>query len=222
MQKWLLRLGVRFLRKPKFRTWAVLEDIKFQIIEAVEQASEGLPHLIDEYINTASIIHPTNYNTVYWKDEIDAFLSVHRVTVPKKVLPLVSRPSKGKNDKDVWDYSGRLWFYYSGIIAQAYGWTVKQIAKLHVDDALAYIQEILTDKHLEREFVHSMSETAYEYNKNTKKSKYVPLEKPYWMLPDITKVSKKKIPAIPKSLLPVGTAIKLKDRINETQETKPK
>jgi hypothetical protein len=93
---------------------------------------------------------------------------------------------------------------------------VKQISNLPVDDALAYIQEILTDRQLEKEFTHSLSETSYPYNKNTKQSKYVPLKRPYWMQPDFKNVEKKKVAPIPKSLLPVGNVVRMSERTNET------
>ena len=218
LQTWLLRFGVLLLRKPRFRRWAELEDKKYGVIKAVEGAEGSLPHFISDYLSAALFFHPSNYDTVYWKDEIDAFFAIHRVTVPITVLPLVSKHSTRKDDKDPWDYQGRLWYFYSNTIASAYGWTVKQIARLHIDEALAYIQEILTDKQLDREFSHSLSEISYPYNKTTKQSKYQPLVRPYWMFPDVHE-KKKKVPAIPKALLPVGNAVRLSERY-EAKETK--
>ena len=81
---------------------------------------------------------------------------------------------------------------------------------------------VLTDKQLEREFYHSLSELSYEYIKSTKKSKLVPMTRPYWMLSSIHDDRPlKKVPPIPKSLLPVGNVVTLKERQNEIQEVKP-
>jgi len=156
---------------------------------------------------------------VYWKDALEAFAYIHSVTVPDKTLPLISKQAESKNQKDTWDYSGRLWFFYSSIIASAFGWSTKQIASLSVREALAYVQEILTDKQLEREFAWSTTEVAYSYDKQTKKSKFVSLSRPYWMLPDIDE-KKGKVVRIPKSLLPVGTIITIDERKNEIEKAK--
>lgn len=215
MQTWLLRLGVYLLRKPNFKKWTILEDKKYDVIKAVEKATLDLPRLLLEYISTALILHPKRYDKVFWKDTLAAFVKIHSVTVPDTNLPLISKHSETKESKDPWDYSGRLWFFYSDILARAYGWSAKQIASLRTEDALAYIQEIMTNEYLERDFQHSLSEMAYSYDKLSKKSKLVPLPKPYWMLPDVKE--KKKAPAIPKSLIPVGNVINL---IDETKKIK--
>lgn len=210
LKKWLLILGVRLLRKVSFRTWTELEDRKFQIVEAVEQGSDTLSDLMWAYVSTALHFCPKSGSKIYWKDVATSFLNIHSVTVPKKSFPLVSRPAKEKNKKDPWDYSGRIWFFYSNIIASEYGWSIRAIANLSVEDALAYIQEILTERHLEKEFVWSTSQIAYPYNKVTKKSKFSPLPRPYWMTTDMDD-KKRKVPAIPKSLLPVGNVVNLYD-----------
>lgn len=218
MQKWLLKLRLLFFRKPKFRTWAILEDKKFEVIRAVEQISLDFPIAVWDYISAALFTSPEKISDIYWKDVVDAFIKIHSVTVPDKVLPLISKQSEKKNDKDPWDYSGRLWFFYSSIIAAAFGWNDEKISDLPVDDALAYIQEILTERQLEREFKWSMAEVAYRYDKFTKKSSLSPLHRPYWMLVEFGKKEDVKKIKIPKSLLPMGTIIKIDD---ETKEVEP-
>lgn len=221
MHKWLLKIGEKLLRKPKFKVWCLLEEIKFEIVRAVEQSQEDFASLIYQYVSAALSIHPKDYSKVYWKDVIDAFLEIHSVTVPSKNLPLVSRPSERKSQKDAWDYPGRLFYFYSNTIAAAYGWTEKEISNLSVDSGLSYIQEILTDEQLNREFIWSTTEIAYSYNKNTKESRLNKLSRPYWMMPDIHKVEKQKVPPIPKALLPVGHVVRLGEITNEAQETQP-
>lgn len=215
MQTWLLKIGVYFFRKPRFRLWSLLEDKKYSAIKAVEQNSPDFPLLLWEYISTALVTSPKQ-DKVFWKDAVYAFLKIHSVTVPDTNLPLVTKHNLQKERKDPWDYSGRLFYFYSNLIASAYGWTVKTISYLPVEAALAYIQEIMTEKQLEEEFVHQHSQTSYTYDKMSKKSKLVSLPRPYWMLPDDK--PKKKAPAIPKSLLPVGMVIDLQ---NETKKAEP-
>ena len=87
------------------------------------------------------------------------------------------------------------------ILAERYGWTFDTISNLDTDVALALIQEILTDKQLEKEFLWGMSEIAYPYNSQTKESKFSPLQRPYWMKAAPQEI---KMVRIRKSMLPVG------------------
>jgi len=216
---WLLKLGVHFFRKPKFKRWTILEDKKYKVIKAVEATNEEFPQSISDYLSTALFI-PIDFSKVFWKDELDAFFSLHNVTAPKSDLPLLHREPSKKSKTDPWNYSGRAWFLYSNILAKSYGWTEKQIAKLKVEDALAYIQEILTDEQLEREFIYSLSELAYDYEKVTKKSKLRPMQRPYWMQPDITEVKEIKTPKVASKYIPVGV-IKENKNAKETPKFKP-
>jgi len=202
LQTWLLRLGTIFFRRPKFRRWAVLEDRKYDAIKAVEQGAPDFPLFVFGYISTALTICPKKFNKVYWQDALKAFLKIHSVTAPDASLPLVSLNSDKRSERDAWDYSGRLWYFYANIFASAYGWSEKQIAGLSVDAALSYMQEILTAEQFEKEFQHRLAETSYSYDKATKKSKYIPLPKPYWMV-----AKKKDVPkviSIRADMLPVG------------------
>lgn len=219
MQNILLRIGNFLFRRPKFKKWCFLEEEKYEIARAVEQGDGNLYQPVYQYLSSALAIHPRDYSKIYWKDVIETFVSVHNVTVPSKVLPLVSKTRAGKDQSDPWNYQGRLWFFYSNIIASAFSWTVKQIASLSINDALSYVQEILTDKQLEKEFIWSTSDKAYTYDKMTKKSKFNKLTRPYWMQKDFDKPTKK-VPALPKELMPVGVVEKIKDK-NATQKTQP-
>lgn len=211
LNTWLLKLQIYLLRKPRFRLWATLENLKHDVLTAVEDSEINLPNLIFSYLSTAVFI-PVNFEKIYWKDVIESFYKVHGVTSTIRKIPITFNQSESKGDKDPWDYSNRLWPLYMHIIAKAYGWSDTKIAKLSVDNALAYIQEILTDKQLEKEFVWTMAEVAYVYDKSSKKSKFQPLTRPYWM---ITQKPNKKAPAVPKSLLPVGNIVRISNEIKE-------
>jgi len=211
MQSLLLKINLYLLRKIRFKKWSELEDKKYSCLSAVEDSSPNLPQLLADYLSIALLL-PVNYSKVSWKDMIVAFYKVHSVTVLKRKIPLTSYQSDKKETKDAWDYSGRLWFFYCNLIASEYGWSPKTIASMDVEDALALIQEILTSAHLEREFIWSTTTIAYPYNKATKKSNYSPLAKPYWMLGEVKQT--KKAPPIPKSLLPVGNIVSMR---NETK-----
>lgn len=218
LQTWLLKIGTHLLRKPRFRKWAEQEDIKYEVIRAAEQGASEFPELFHRYISAALMVRPSNFDTIFWKDEALAFFDIHRVSVVDTSLPIISRSVPGGTEgKEPWDYSGRLWYFYSHIIASAYGWTMRVIAGLKVIDALAYIQEILTDKQLRNEFLHGLSERSYTYDKMTKKSRRITLPRPYWMAKKSKTDEEIKI-RIPKDLLPMGVIEKIHDK---TKETKP-
>lgn len=124
-------------------------------------------------------------------------------------------PLAGGKEEEPWDYEGRTWHFYSHLLAKHYGWTLEYISQLHPSDALAKIQEILTDEQLEREFQHSLSDVAYPYNSQTKKSEFHPLSRPFWMRPKIKETPKIKIPAI---YMPIGVV----DYSSLPDELKPK
>lgn len=208
LQKWLLKIQFYFLSKPKFRKWTELEDKKYDFIQAIEDSKPELPEILFSYLSIALFV-PVNFLKIPWQDVFEAFYKVHSLSSTVRDIPITSKQNKEKLEKDVWDYSGRLWYLYSNIIASAYGWTEKQIAKLSVDDALAYLQEILTEKQLMKEFAWSSSEIAYPYDDRTKKSKFQPLTRPYWMAKE---KEVRQAPPIPKSLLPVGNWIKLDEK----------
>jgi hypothetical protein len=112
-----------------------------------------------------------------------------------------------KESKPVdWDYDGRTWAYYSHLLAKAYGWTLEYVAEMDVNEALAHLQEIMTDDHLEKEFTYSLSEVAYPYNKSTKTSNFKPMTKPYWMRPPMKQIPTYKIR---RDMLPQGRIVDL-------------
>jgi hypothetical protein len=80
------------------------------------------------------------------------------------------------------------------------------IAELEVEDAFALLQEIETDKQLEREWAWQTNELAYPYNKDTKKSDFHPLPRPAWMR---IKAGPPPKTRIPKKMMPVGNIIDL-------------
>jgi len=179
-----------------------LESIKEKIIEAVKTNGEDFPDRVLEYIFTALGVSPKWYEKADWIRVITLFY-VCLSKSPRVELPFLL-PSGEKAEPEPWHYEGRTWHAYSHTIAKTYGWTLKEISQLKVEEALAKIQEILTDEQLEREFVYGLSEIAYPYNKNTKKSEFVPLPRPHWMRPKARPIPRFKIPV---SMMPVGNVI---------------
>ena len=187
---------------PTFKKWIELETYKEKIHEAVETGDAMFPKYILAYISTAYDVSIRWYEKADWVRLIIAF-SFIASSCPKIELPLVTATHE-KHDPEDWTYDGRTWHYYSHIISKAYGWTLEYISQLQVVDALAKIQEILTDDQLDREFQYSLSEIAYVYDKAAKVGKLKPLNRPAWMRKKIQPIKKFMIPA---SLMPVGVVM---------------
>lgn len=153
-------------------------------------------------LSTALNVSPKVFLHLPWWMTIRAFFVVISKNSPRIPLPLIVEFDNSPVKDEGWDYPGRAWHMYSHLLAKNYGWTLEYISDLKVDEALAKIQEILTDEQLRREFVWASSEMAYSYDSRSKTSKFVPLNRPYFMRPKIATPKKTKIL---KSLMPVGS-----------------
>lgn len=188
------------IQKPLgFRRWLELEHHKKLISEAVE--SSEFPEKVFDYLSTA--FGDRKWDKQGWKTPVFSFLESLEKFNPDSSLPILHPPKDGKKDED-FDYKGRSWNYFSHLLADAYGWTLDYIAELDVNEALGHIQEVLTAEYLKQSFHHSLSEVAYVYDKNTKKSSYKPLPKPYWLRPLPKPIKKFRIK---RSMLPVGYVV---------------
>ena len=96
--------------------------------------------------------------------------------------PSISLEIEDENQESVpYDYDGRTWAYWIHKLAKFYGWSKEQILNLNTDEIPAYIQECEIEEYVDYEKKRVLSEMAYHYDKNTKKSTYKPSPKPYWM-----------------------------------------
>lgn len=157
------------------------------------------------YLSTAFRVSSRWYDHADWTKVVAAFYQALSQS-PIIKLPITSPTNEHSKSDEAWSYDGRMWHLYSHMLAKTYGWTLEYISQLRVSDALATIQEIITDDQLEREFYYGLSEVAYVYDKNSKTSKFKPLPRPSWMRPRVQpeKIKKFKIPA---SMIPMGNVI---------------
>ena len=197
---------------PTFQKWLELESLKEKIIEAVREGTDFPAHLFT-YLRTALVINPKYYDQGDWVRVVNLFYVVLDKS-PKVELPITS-PSNDTHKDEPWDYPDRIWHLYSHMLAKSYGWSLEYISHLCVGEALAKIQEIMTDEQLDREFFYGLSEVAYSYDKGSKKSKYNPMPRPHWMRPTMKPVERFLIPAY---MLPVGNV----DMRGVPDELKPK
>lgn len=119
--------------------------------------------------------------------------------------PPPKTPDEKPKPKNRWDYEGRFLVQWINLLAKNYGWTVDYIRSLSIDLAVYFIQELYIDEQFDKEWSYSLSELAYKYDPNTKKSNFVPLSRPYWMQENVDAEIKKI--KIPKRLLPYGVTV---------------
>lgn len=126
---------------------------------------------------------------------------INRVEIDFALLRFAGEPEA--STPVPWEYEERLRYFWVHLLARSYHWTREEIENLWPEDALAFIQEILVHDQYDREFLHSISEIAYQYQPGTKSSKYVPLRRPLWM------VLREEHPKVKlhRDLMPIGVVV---------------
>lgn len=106
-----------------------------------------------------------------------------------------------------WEYKGRQKYLIVHTLAREYGWSMEYIYNLDAYDGMALFQELLLQEQFEKEWQYNLSEKSTKYNKQTKTSTHVPLERPAWM-----KSTSKKyvfhVKKVPDSAMPIGKVIR--------------
>jgi len=207
----LLRLGrlLLKLKRPNLRKWAILEDKRKCVINALGNNSPDLQKYIEEYFFSV-FGFSVNLSNIFWVNSMEIFFICSDFFVPKIEIPLLKNiEGSEKHVLESWEYSGRTWYWISNLFAKSYGWSLNKIEKLNVNDAFALLQEILVDEQLEKEFLWARSDVAYKYDKVTKKSTLIKLNRPNWMKKNLDIPSESNVTRMPKSLLPIGNAVDL-------------
>lgn len=190
----------------KLRNWLKLNDLYGKILSAVDV--DELVDYIDKYISTA--LGGFNIEETPWMETAYIMQEIQKANLPTLDFPSLKGKLPKKESKIVWDYDGRTWYIWLHAFSKEYGWSPEYIAEMDVDDAFGLMQEILIDDQLEREWDWQLSEIAYPYDKSTKKSKFKPLERPFWMkkVPMVENITKVKID---KRYIPVGNVVSYQD-----------
>lgn len=185
------------------RGWAALEDLRKQIANCGD--TDRACELIYQSIELCTNKRP-NWDRVSWKDAAYAFAEIHRVNQPTVKFPILNQ--ENKDTEMDWDYAGRMWYFWVNVFARHYGWREDEIAALDIDTAIGLYQEIVVDEQLEREWQWGLSEKSVEYVPSTKKSRFVPLDRPAWMRkrPGAKRIVKTKIR---RDMMPSGVVVNL-------------
>lgn len=103
-----------------------------------------------------------------------------------------------------WSYKERGTAIWVHRLAMAYQWSREEILELVPEEAVIYLQEIMLDDQLRKEWEWDLCSFSRVYNPKTKTSRHQPLPRPGWMVQREPQIVK-----IPISALPVGVVIDL-------------
>ncbi len=189
------------VKRAALRKWLLLEDIKEKLLKAAEVGDRlGVVENIYSYIS-AAIDFQLELNDLPWYEISNALQLLFNLNSPTLEFPFLK--SIIEDQKAVWDYEGRTWFIWLHLIAEKYGWEIKYISELDIDNAIGLAQEIAIEAQLEREWEWQLNELAYQYDEATKKSIFKPLPRPAWMSP-APRMSPETKHKVKSNIMPVG------------------
>jgi len=199
------------ITRKKFKQWFMLDDLKGKVLDCFHSDDNKFSEYIIEYVKMAyEIEDSTMLSDLPWWEIADAFSRASIVNLTTLQLPmLLKREVKKKDIKEVtyaWDYPERAWYFILHQFLYNYKWIPETVENLDVDDALALLQEINISDQLEKEFLYSLSEIAYPYDKARKLNVFKPMERPEWMKEFVKILPPKKV-KIRKDMMPVGLII---------------
>jgi hypothetical protein len=182
------------------------------LAEAVKRSDTGaIAEAVIGYLQTGLASVDLNfgfYASRPWSELLASFRAVEECNrIPNaEVFALLRVRGQGRgahaDPLDHPDRTAKVWFHR---LASAYHWTLDEISNLWPEDAIAFIQEILIEHQLDREFAHSLSTVAYPMDKRGK-GKYKPLPKPSWLVQAMMDHEPEKGP-IARKVLPLGSVI---------------
>lgn len=193
--------------RAKFKLWIELEEIREKIFNAIEiEDTDGIGDNILLYVAKSLNIDVFSIMNVPWKDVASAYSILVAENFNIRILPFMKVNRKNLDDeREVYDYPGRIWYLYSHKLLREYGWKLSDVSELDVDDAFSLIQEILISEQLNKEWEWMLSDKSSGYDEVTKKHRFIELPRPDWMKP----IPKPPKPVkIPRFMLPRGNVIK--------------
>jgi len=172
-----------------------------------KQSARSIEYLLD-YLALSSDISREEWEDCSPLEFADGFLRLVELNNVRMDLPIFSESQERK--EKIYDYSGRFISTWITRLARMYGWSSEHILNLFPEEAACYIQEAEIQEFNEKEFIYRLSDMAYTYDKGTKRSRYIPLKKPGWML--VEKEKEIETIKIPAKFIPQGVVIDLEER----------
>ena len=174
-----------------------------------KRSARSIEYLLD-YLALSSNISRGEWEDCSPLEFADGFLRLVELNNVRINLPIFSESQERK--EKVYEYSGRFIATWITRLARMYGWSSEHILNLFPEEAACYIQEAEIQDFNEREFIYRLSDVAYVYDKGTKRSRYVPLKRPGWMLAEKEREKEDEKVRIPAKFIPQGVIIDLEAR----------
>jgi len=190
------------LERARLKLWLNLGSLQDELQRAVEERNRNrVAHLVCLYVSTALNYSLEEIENAPWTDIAETYARIINVNHVDVDLPMIKFRGKGASEDLLWDYNGRDWYEWAHTLAKEYSWTLDYIAELDVIETIHIMQEVAVDHQLDREWEWMLSEKSVQYEKSTKQSRFVPLERPQWMATEVTPPEVTRIPAF---MMPVG------------------
>ena len=180
-----------------------LETLQADLMDAAKREDSGaMSDSLFRYFSVATSgeLKLDVFHKAAWYEILNAFISIATMNLIDGEFAILQY-ARSDLLPVPWNHPERLRISWIHILAKAYNWVKKDIENLWIEEAIGFIQEIEADEQAQRDFIHSLSEVAYPYSEATKKNKYVPLQKPLWMVHrDVEEVMTK----LDRRILPIG------------------
>lgn len=193
--------------RARLGKYLLLQEAVASLREAGEAAAKGggsrpIIEALSAYLNVyVPNLTRAQLSTYSWVEIFSAMAKIAALNEIGVDFAILKFSDDGDGLPVPWDYPERMRHYWIHLLAYAYKWSKKEVENIWPEEAYAYLQEIIAHEQHEREFIHSLSELAYQYDQATKKARYQPLPRPAWM---ILRDPKSVITKLPKALMPVG------------------
>jgi len=198
-----IQIGEANYKPLRLGAFIKLEFYKNSVFESIKKLDKE--KFIDGIKNIIKL--QTERSTDSYKNIIEIYIDFFHIlsnnTIKSNIVFLTPPPEKKEYKEDRWNFDGRIFAQWIDVLAKTYGWDIDKILDLDVNMAVYLIQEILVNQQFEKEFTYSLSELAYRYDPQSKKSNFQPLHRPYWMEERIDVVMNKPVRML-KKLMPHG------------------
>ena len=144
-----------------------------------ERHSGDVVALIKKYIETC-VEEEYLLDGLAWYDIMTVFFQLRMLNIMHSDIPMIQMEAHKRRDPAPWDYPHRATIVWIHLLAANYGWSLTDIQNLWPEEVAMFVQEILTEEQLRREWDHSLSPVAHPRDKKGK-DLFQPLTRPAWM-----------------------------------------
>ena len=169
------------IRRARLGHFLDLERHSSAFYEAVKKRDSGAAvSALLAYLKEA-LPEEIDLSSLPWFEITNLFLYIGSLNMLPSNIPLLKSLARD-SAKVPWDHKERPFIMWIHIIASTYGWSLTEIRSLWPEEAAIYVQEILLDEQLDREWDHMLSPVAHSADKSGK-DVYKRLQRPSWMAP---------------------------------------